>query len=118
MVDALSFQTLAFIAAPTLRDGLVQLLRLGDALQSAGQDCGVSVYHDEDGRLLEAVPDYELPAGVVEYVRRHQVEPWPADELQSTDQLADAAARRELLELLAHVTHGDIIASCQGVQLL
>jgi hypothetical protein len=113
-----SFTTLAIVHAPTLADGLVQLLRLGDALQLAGQDCGVTVYRDTTGRLAEAEADYELPAGVLEYVQRVPVEPFTDDQLGTTSQLAEREARRELLELLAHATHVDIVATADRVAYL
>lgn len=111
--------TLAIINAPTLAAGLVQLLRIGDALQLAGHDCGVAVYVDDEHHPLEVVPDYELPAGVLEYVRRIPVEPWSDDGHPTglpTDYHGDLMARAELLELLAHVNPDrDLLATADGV---
>lgn len=114
--------TLAIVNAPSLSDGLVELLRIGEALTDAEADgCGIGIRRDpEDGRLLDVAPDPELPPGVLETYFALFVDPWATDGHPTGLPIdwADAAARLELLELLAHVTHGDILATAQGVELL
>lgn len=126
VVGEVTTTTLAIVNTPTLLDGLVTFLRIGEALEAAASPmlggCGVTIYEDEHGHALEVEPDRELPAGVLEYVRRLPVDPWHdrGTVLRRPDDYdaEAAAARLELLELLAHVTHGDIIATAQGVELL
>lgn len=107
--------TLAIVAAPTLMDGLVTFLRIGDALERSAQEAGVTVYEDDDGHAVEVEPDPELPAGVLEYVRRVPVESWRSTIWRPIDPEA-SAARRELLELLANVNPSrDILATADKV---
>lgn len=114
--------TLAIVNAPTLMDGLVELLRIGDALAATDNLAGVAIYRDtQSGRMLDAEPDYEVPAGMLVTTFVDPLgDPWLSDGHPSglPIQDPDLAARRELLELLAHVTHGDIIATAEGVTLL
>lgn len=118
MLPAMTFGTLAIVNAPTLADGLVELLRIGDALQLAGQDCGVQLYRWPDGRLSDVEPDYELPPGVLGTADRLEVEPWAEDGHPTglpTD-WPELQASRELVELLATVNPSrDLLATAEGV---
>ena len=110
--------TLVIVPGPTLHDSIVQLLHIGDALQAAGDERGVVIYHDEDWHPLEAEPDSELPAGVLEYVLRLPVDPWAADGRRPSapTDYTDQLARLELLELLATLNPGrDVLATADGV---
>lgn len=116
--------TLAIVNAPTLQDGLLQFLRLGDGLTSAEDICGVTVWHEEDGRIVDVEADPELPAGVLEYVLRCAVDPWDGKgnilARRSIDHDREAAAaRRELLALLANLNPGrDLLATAEDVRYL
>lgn len=109
----MSATTLVVVNAPTLSDGLVELLRIADAVAMAGADCGVSITRDIDGRLVDAEADYDVPAGVLETATQLPVSPWSTD---SWADYATAAARRELLELLATVNPSrDMLATADWV---
>lgn len=122
----MSTSTLAIVNGATLQDGLVELLRIGEALAAAeGEACGVAIYRDQDdGHALEIEPDPELPPGVLENVTRLPVDPWEGKGVtvhrlpELVDAMEAAAERRQLLEYLAAATYGDIIATTEGVHLL
>jgi hypothetical protein len=123
VVVTLSYDTLAIVNAPTLSDGLVQLLRIGDALAAAGRPelgCGVIAWRDADGHVTDAHPWRELPPGVIETIPSTAPDPWETPEESSAlPEDSDNAARRELLELLAHINPDrDLLATADGVAYL
>lgn len=112
----MSATTLAIVNAPTLMDGMAELLRIGDALHAAQLfGDGVTIQRHSDGHLIAAEADPEVPTGVLVTEERHEVpDPWDS----SLDERA-AIELREVLEVLAQVcpTH-DLLATRSGVQLL
>lgn len=108
--------TLAIVATPTLADGLAELLRIADAVAAADQlDCGVTLVRAREGHLSAAMPDPEVAPGVLvtEADQPERIDPWAP-----THTPAAMRARRELVELLAYVTHADLVVTADQVQLL
>lgn len=109
----MSATTLAIVNAPTLRDGLVELLRIADALQLAADDCGVWVQRTGDGRLWDAEADYDVPPGVIETSTRLPVDPWDHTTWSDCDTAED---RRKLVEVLAAVTDCDLELTADAIR--
>lgn len=111
--------TLVLVNAPTLQDGLVELLRIADAVQEARRlGAGVWVQRDQDGRLVEAEADYDIAPGVLETSLPSQptIDPWAIEQHPYIPPLIQEAAQRELVELLAQVNPSrDILATPDGV---
>lgn len=111
----MSYETLAIVNAPTLAGGLVELLRLADALAAADHlelDCGVIAWREPDGHLAAAEPWCELPRGVIETRTAEPVDPWT--DTDASYRSAAAAARLELLQLLAYVNPDrDLLATAE-----
>ena len=116
MVDPLSATTLPIVNAPTLYDGMAELLAIGTALMVGHAiGCGVTVWRDLDGGFIDADPDPEVPSGVLETRSYAAVDPW-ADAPPDIPYRATEA--HQLLEALHQLTDGDVVVTPTGASWL
>lgn len=99
-----SATTLVIANAPTLSDGLAELLNIASAYRTANRlGWGVWVQRAAGGWLLSAEPDYDVPAKVIETSCYEPPDPW--------------AAPVAVLTAIAELTDLDVVATADGVYL-
>lgn len=108
--------TLAIVNAPTLMDGVTELLHVATALGMAGESMGVTMRRYVDGQLESADPDPELPAGVLATELVPELDPWQPD-IDTTEDRARGELL-QLLQLLSAATARDLLGTADGVHLL
>lgn len=114
MVVDVSATTLVIVNAPTLRDGLVELVRIGDAMIATDNECGVWIERTADGRMIHALPDYDVPVGVLETTVGNPVQPWRSPLPPVQDNPADQTL---LLAAVSELTGRDVVATADGIYL-
>lgn len=107
-VVGVSATTLPIVAAPTLADGLTELLHVATAVAvGRALGMGVTVWRDPAGEFIDAEADPEVPMGVIEYCTQAGViDPW--DDLETSWRATEA---RCALELLHQLTDADVVVT-------